>query len=231
MAKLSEKQKAIGLRKNGLSYAEILKEIPVAKSTLSLWLRSVGLSKRQKQRLTDKKLASAKRGGEAKKKQRIELAAKIRAKAVKEIGRLSKKDLWLAGIILYWAEGSKEKEGRPGSGVRFCNSDALMVKVFLKWLKQVFNASMDDLGFALYIHENNQYRLNEVKKYWADKLEIDFSCFKKVYFKKHKPKTNRKNIKESYYGLVEVKVYKSSKLLRRIEGWIEGLRGKYCRVV
>ena len=101
----------------------------------------------------------------------------------------------------------------------------------LKWLKQVFNASMDDLGFALYIHENNQYRLNEVKKYWADKLEIDFSCFKKVYFKKHKPKTNRKNIKESYYGLVEVKVYKSSKLLRRIEGWIEGLRGKYCRVV
>jgi len=47
-------KKAIELRKKGLSYSEILKCVPVAKSTLSLWLRSVGLSKKQRQRLTDK---------------------------------------------------------------------------------------------------------------------------------------------------------------------------------
>lgn len=52
------KEKAINLRKRGFSYSEILEQIPVAKSTLSSWLHSIGLSKKQKQRLTEKKLAS-----------------------------------------------------------------------------------------------------------------------------------------------------------------------------
>ena len=57
---------ALNLRKQGFSYSEILERIPVAKSTLSLWLREVGLSKRQKQHLTQKKLDAAWRGGQVK---------------------------------------------------------------------------------------------------------------------------------------------------------------------
>ncbi len=38
-----EKEKAIALRKQGKTYSEILAKIPVAKSTLSLWLHDVGL--------------------------------------------------------------------------------------------------------------------------------------------------------------------------------------------
>ena len=65
--KIEEKNKAIELRKQGLSYKEILEQISVAKSSLSLWLRNVGLSKKQKQRLTEKKLKSALRGAKRKK--------------------------------------------------------------------------------------------------------------------------------------------------------------------
>lgn len=54
--KTLEKLKAIKLRREGLSYREILRYVPVAKSTLSLWLRDVGLAKRQTQRLTKKDL-------------------------------------------------------------------------------------------------------------------------------------------------------------------------------
>jgi orotate phosphoribosyltransferase-like protein len=36
---LTLKNKAVSLRKQGKTYSEILKEIKVAKSTLSLWLR------------------------------------------------------------------------------------------------------------------------------------------------------------------------------------------------
>jgi len=60
--KVLEKQKVIELRKNGLSYREILEQVPVAKSSLSLWLKSVKLASSQKQRLTEKKCASAYRG-------------------------------------------------------------------------------------------------------------------------------------------------------------------------
>ena len=52
--KLKLKEKAVKFRKQGLSYSEILKQIPVAKSTLSLWLKSVNLSNKQSQRLAEK---------------------------------------------------------------------------------------------------------------------------------------------------------------------------------
>ena len=57
--KALEKSQAIAYRKQGFSYSEILSKVPVAKSTLSEWLKSVGLSKAQKHKLTEKKRLSA----------------------------------------------------------------------------------------------------------------------------------------------------------------------------
>src|SRR5207247_3622548 len=53
MAKPVERERAIELRRHGLSYREIRAQVPVAKSTLSLWLRQVGLANAQRQRLAD----------------------------------------------------------------------------------------------------------------------------------------------------------------------------------
>jgi len=73
MVRKSQKnyEKAIVLRRQCLSYREILNQIPVAKSTLSLWLQSVHLSVPQKQALTQKKLDAARRGAETKRRQRL----------------------------------------------------------------------------------------------------------------------------------------------------------------
>ena len=60
--------RSIEMRKQGLSYRQILEVVPVAKSTLSLWLRGVGLSKRQNQQLTDRRIAAAKRGAESRRR-------------------------------------------------------------------------------------------------------------------------------------------------------------------
>jgi intein-encoded DNA endonuclease-like protein len=45
------KESARGLRKKGLSYNEIRKEIPVAKSTISQWCKDIELTSEQKDRL------------------------------------------------------------------------------------------------------------------------------------------------------------------------------------
>jgi len=45
ISKNKEKEIAVGLRKKGLSYNEILGLVPVSKSTLSVWLRSIGIAK------------------------------------------------------------------------------------------------------------------------------------------------------------------------------------------
>lgn len=217
------RDKATKLREQGFSYSEILKEIPVAKSTLSLWLRSVGLSNRQKQRLTQKKLNSARLGGQRKKEQRIKRVQEIKRTAQLETKKLSEDILWVMGVMLYWAEGSKDKDYKPGHPVSFSNSDSLMIKVFLNFLKSSLKVPDSKIITDIYIHENNKYRLDEVRKYWVQVTGFSISKFSKIYFKKHRFGSIRKRVRCNYYGQLRVRVRESSTLNRRISGWIEGL--------
>lgn len=213
------KEKAIALRRQGLSYSEILKSIPVAKSTLSLWLRSVGLSKKQKQRLTEKKLLSAKRGAAKKREARIDIVKKIREEAKNEIKKLINKNFWLLGVVLYWAEGSKEKDHNISQPVCFNNSDPRMIKIFVKWLKEIIKISSNDIRFEIYIHGNGD--VEKALNFWSKVVSCEKNQIK-VYFKKHKiKKTNRRNIGENYYGLLRIKVKKSTNLNRKISAWID----------
>jgi hypothetical protein len=173
----------------------------VAKSTLSLWLRSVGLAKRQKQRLTEKKRAGQLKGAQTKREQRILLSEKIKNEAAKEVGKISKRELWLIGTALYWAEGTKQKESNPSQKVRFSNSDPRMIKLFLKWLTEICSIPLENLNFEIYIHETAN--IEEAKKYWSNILKLPLSKFQKTRLKKHKIKTNR-NINKDYHGLLAI---------------------------
>jgi len=224
-SKIEEKQKAIKLRRQGLSYREILEHIPVAKSSLSLWLQSVKLAKRQKQRLTEKKLASGRRGAQKRKDIRIALTKQIKDKARKEIGKLSKRDLWLIGIALYWAEGSKEKEYSPGSRMVFSNSDPYMIKLFLEWLIKIVKIPKEKIYFSVYLHESHKNNLERVVNHWSKYTDFSKEGFSKIYFKKNKINTKRKNIGENYFGLLRISVIESSTLNRKIQGWTEGIYG------
>lgn len=224
------KEKAISLRKKGLSYSEILKEIPVAKSTLSLWLRSVSLAKRQKQRLTEKKLAAIRRGGLAKRNQRLKLTNDIITHAKAQIQNISQKDLWLMGIMLYWAEGAKEKDYRPGSPVIFSNSDPNMIRLFVIWLKECLIIEDDSIIFEICIHENYKQQIHDVIGFWAHITKYSSLKFDKIYYKKHNMNSLRKNQGVNYRGLLRVRIKKSVNLNRKIKGWIEGICYK-CGVV
>lgn len=222
MHKENLKNKAVQLRKEGNTYSEILKKIPVAKSTLSLWLRSVNLSKKQKQNLTIKKMQAAMRGGEAKKRKRIENSKKIINQAKMEIGEITDREAWLAGTMLYWAEGSKQKETNISVGVMFSNSDPAMIKFFVKWLKKYLRVTDQDIILEIYIHENFKAKKDQFIKFWSDELGLPIEKFDRVYFKKNVVKTKRKNISGKYHGQINVKVRKSSNFNRKIQGWIEG---------
>lgn len=219
--KIKEKEKAIKLRKQGLSYREILDIIPVAKSTLSLWLRSVGLSKEQRQRLTEKKLTSMKRGWESCHRKRVLITKEIKNKAEKEITKLTKKELLLVGVILYWAEGTKEK--KKANGVKFTNSDPQMIKIFIQWLLNICKVVREDIYFEIYLHDNVRNREKEVQKYWMKITNYPFKYFQKTRWKKHKINTKRTNIRNNYFGILRVCVRRSTYLNRKIQGWIDGI--------
>jgi hypothetical protein len=217
------KKQVVALRKNGLSYSEILKQVPVAKSTVSLWLRDVGLSKQQHQRLTEKKIAAIIRGGQAKKAQRLQRTKDIYEAAEREVGRISKEQFWILGVGLYWAEGSKEKEHRPGTNLTFNNSDPAMIKVFLKWLIEVCKVNPVNMTLEIYIHKNSINQTPKVQEHWLKVTGFPIASLQRVYYKQNKIRTNRKNVGNLYYGTLRVKVNASSALLRRVAGWTRGI--------
>jgi hypothetical protein len=217
------KETAIKLRKQGKTYSEILSVVPIAKSTLAIWLQSVSLGKKQKQIYTMARRLASLRGGEAKKKQRIEKQKKIFSQANLEIKDISIRELFLIGVIMYWAEGAKEKEYYPGSQLQFSNMDPKMIQVFLVWLIKACKIDKNMIIFNIFLHQTHKNRVKEVRAYWSKITGFPINSFSSIYWKKNNLKTNRRNIKEKYYGVLKIKVRRSSNLVRKIAGWSEGI--------
>ncbi len=221
---LSEKDRAISLREKGFSYSEISKEILVSKSTLSLWLRSVVLSEENLKKIEKKITQGRLRGGRRRREQRLDRTSELVNRARGEIGTISERELWLIGVSLYWAEGSKEKEAyNRSTGVRFTNSDPYMIRLFLIWLKMICGVSNDYIVLEIYIHENRKDKIDGVIKYWSDITGFSINNFTRIYYKKNIVKTKRLNMGDGYFGLVRIRVKKSSSLMREISGWINGI--------
>jgi hypothetical protein len=230
MSKNQEKKDAIILRRQGLSYNEILRKVDVSKSTLSLWLRKIGLAKQQKQRLTEKRKAAQQKAQEACRRNRISKENEIVAKAKKEIGKISRRELWLIGIVAYWAEGAKQKTGNVSQRVSFSNSDPEMILLFDKWIKEICGISLEDVSYSIYIHKTANYE--KARIFWENVLNTKINL---LYFKHHNPKTNRKNIGDNYNGMLRVDIKRSTDLNREINGWILGIsesfhNKKHCPV-
>ncbi len=224
------KEKVIALRKSGHTYSEILKVVPVAKSTVSEWLKDIGIAKSQKQAFTEKKRIASQSGGKARKEQRIKIFNKIVGEAEQEIGKMTKRELWLIGTALYWAEGGKEKEYAPGSGINFSNSDPKMITLFVKWLIDITCVPKAQIKYEIYIHDNYKKEIFRFQKFWSGKTGFPLNCFNKIYFKKNKINSLRKNQGDLYFGVLRVKVSCSSTLNRKITGWVRGIN-KYWGIV
>ncbi len=222
------KQRAIFLRQEGKTYSEILREIPVAKSTLTIWLREVGLAKEQIQIISEKRIAAQKKGANARREIRQRRQEQLYTEAAKDISYINERDLFLLGIALYWAEGTKEKARNSGSGVSFNNMDPRMIRLFIKWLINCAKVEKDRICFEIYLHETSKQRINDVRAYWSNEISFSLEYFEKVYFKQGSINTNRKNTGLLYYGVLRVKVRASSDLLRRLEGWVRAIN---CQVV
>jgi hypothetical protein len=219
-AKDDLRETALAMRQEGRSYREIREVVSVSKSTLSLWLRDVPLTEEQQRALTV-------RGPEATASRHAEnraLAARrrayVRAQAREQIAELSESELFVGGVVAYWAEGSKNKPWRHGQSVQFMNSDPAMIRLFLAWLRLV-GVPPERLIFRVHIHESAA--ASEAITFWSHIVGAPESQFGKPTIKTHKPLTVRKNVGSDYHGCLLVYVRNSATLNLQIEGWFEGL--------
>jgi hypothetical protein len=207
------------LRKSGHSYREIEKLTSTSKSTIGNYCQNIKLNKLQTQKLIENKkngLAKASLlGAKSNKNKRIFQENQLLEEGIKQIGKLTKRDQFIAGIALYQGEGSK-----TNNAVEFTNSNPETIKFMVNWLQNFCGIDLLKLKFSLWLHDN----LDESKaiKFWCGLLKIKPSQFGKTYFAKNKlnsPKI-RKNIHQ--FGIIKIRFYNSAKL-RLILGWIKGV--------
>ena len=221
MAKSRLRLKARELRKTGKSVRGIAKQLNVARSTVSLWVRDIILSVEQLEEL-EKKLIKGRElgrflGSLSQKRKRINLEIKEAAFGLEALGNLSEREFFIAGIALYWAEGSKTKRN-----VRVCNSDPEMIQLMIEWFKRHLGISTKDLKAIVGINEIHRGRESSVKKYWSKITGIPLGRFRKTSFKKSKVNKIYENF-DSHYGTLTIEVLKSARFYYRIMGLIKAL--------
>lgn len=221
--KIDLKRQARQLRLKGYSYKEITQELAIAKSTLSYWLRNIELTPEQRLRLIKKGSANQHIGSEASKRLRLERTSRIIYEAKSEVQLDLSRDLWLIGVILYWAEGAKQKIHNPSQGVVFSNSDPKIIKLFLKWVKEYLLISENNLTLEVYIHKSYKKSRESLINYWSSLTGVSKERFTKIRYKRNKIRSYRKNRGDNYYGVLRVRVKKSTDLNRKITGWVEGI--------
>ncbi|MGW1672807.1 hypothetical protein [Streptomyces sp. NPDC002324] len=212
-AKDDLRHRARELRLQGWTYDQIQVELGCSKSSISLWVRD--LPKPERREPAEQAKLAARKRWEHELAIRDEGRQKTKEDAKQLIGDLSPRELFLVGVGLYWAEGTKDKPYARRESVAFVNSDPGMIQLYLAWLG-LLGIERERLRFHVMIHENAD--VAGAEQYWADLVGADRSTFSKTTLKKHNPKTVRKNVGDTYRGCLVIKVLKGADLYRRIEG-------------
>lgn len=226
MAKSHERLLARELRRKGESIREIVKQVSAVQSTVSAWCRDIVLTKEQIEALVVRDRSGGAKGrlvaAELAKKQKNERVTFNKNAGFNRIGKISNRELFLIGIALYWAEGSK---GLRSQRFVFVNSDPKMIVVMIRWLRECMDVNVEDIVCRVGINEAHQARITEVEQYWSDITGVPLAQFKKPSFKKVVNKKVYENFCD-HYGTLDLLVKKCTKLFYEMLGSIDGLSDK-----
>jgi hypothetical protein len=222
MRKKKEKAKARKLRKDGKGIKEIAKLLQVSPASVHKWCQDIKLTPFQRKQLDEKSFKALQRGrriaAQNQREKRQKEIRSLKTEGIKAVGKLNKREFFLAGVALYWAEGFK-KDSRLG----FANSDPKMIKFFLKWLIKICGVPLKNIRLKVGVNISHKGRIREIEKYWSKLTGVPLSQFQKPFFQKFKWKKEFRK-PEEYFGVLRIRANKQRQLFRKIHGYIEGLK-------
>jgi len=222
MAKSAQRLEARRLRKKGFSINGIAKKTGFSKRTVSRWCNDIVLNSKQKRILWSRAKVKFNKNFrkycERKHQKTIDKIEGLKREGVKKIGKLNQGELFVAGVALYWAEGFK-KDMRFG----FANSDQAMIKFCLKWLKECLGIKNKEISLSVTANISYKEKIRKIEKYWERVMGIPKTQFTKPFFQKTKWLKEYEN-PDDYHGVLRIRVARSTDLLRKIKGYIEGLK-------
>lgn len=191
----SLKEKACELRKQGLSYNEILQEIRVSKSSISLWCRDVPLTKAQRKRLQEKRpqgmngIIAIQKYFWRKRCEAFDVGRALTR-------RFYNDPIFVGGLMLYWAEGSKSS-----SGAEIANSDDRVIRFMVAWFEKFFGYQPESLRIHMHLHSGQNEE--SMKEYWSQITGVPLMNFQKSFVK---PEGSGYRKKILYHGTIKLRL-------------------------
>lgn len=177
MTKLIEKEEVLRLRKLGKSYREIKEVVHVSKGTLSLWLHDHPLSSKKISELRDWSERRIEHYKETRQRTREALFDEIYKNQKKSILPLSPRDMFIAGLFLYWGEGSKTKL----SQLCLSNSHPAVIKAYIAWLQSTLSVEKRMVKIKLHLYSDMDIKKETI--FWAQAINVPLEQFKRPYIK------------------------------------------------
>jgi hypothetical protein len=141
--------------------------------------------------------------------------------AAQQRGRERARDptrLHLAGCMLYWAEGSKDR-----NAVMLTNSDADMLALFVRFLRECYDVAPERMALSVNCHLNNGLELAEIEAWWLKRLGLPAASLRKATVNAPSRASRwRRNV--LVYGTARVSVY-STAIVQSIYGAIQQYAG------
>ncbi len=221
MAKSVLKIKARKARRLGIGIKTIARKLKVSSSTVSLWCRDIVLSEEQlvelSRRSKDPYYGERRTHIEAVQRKKQAKISLLYKKGKLDIGELTRRDLFIAGVALYWAEGFK-KDNLVG----FANSDPSMIRFMTLWFKKICGIPQEQIKYRLTLNIAYKDKDQDIRLYWSNMLGVDVDQFQRTIFQRVQWQKIYEHPDE-YHGVLRVRIAKSTDLLRKIYGWIGGL--------
>ena len=214
--KTKEREKAIELRRQQWTYAEIAEHLNVSKGTVSLWLRDVPYKPRQEviERIHRARIRNS-NVLHQRKAARISLAL---SSAKGEVQALRRAELRILGAVAYWAEGSKTID----SVVKFTNTDPELILLVLCWLREICCVPDEKLRFHLRAHPGED--VAKLEQFWSELTSIPASQFYRTTLKRSE--SGGRTAKKLRHGIASLIVCDTN-LFYRIQGWIQAIKEQF----
>ncbi len=186
-----DKEKITTLRKEGWSYQRLVKELGVPRATLSDWFGKEKWSQDIKNSLNKRNLEVSKirmiRLDEIRGENLEQMYAEARREAAEDFERLKHHPLFVAGIMIYWGEGDKVSK----HGFRVTNSDPLLIKIFLEFLRKI--CLDDEKRIRAWVLIYPDLNAESCENYWAKQLGLSRKNFTKSIMIQGRHKSRRVN--------------------------------------
>jgi Homeodomain-like domain len=174
MISKEKRDRAIILRKDGMSLDNIAKELGIAKSTVLGWIKGIVLTDEQYAKLKTRKG----KGNPNLPFKRSEFYREKRLQYQEE-GRKLIQEVWFRDLcMLYWAEGSKRR-----SSVVFSNCDEDMLLYFISCFKKINGYKSEKICIRVGAYEGEEIN---IKKYWSDFLNLPITSIRQVQYLENK---------------------------------------------